>query len=128
MRKALQNPATVISLTGTLLGILMLASEESTILGALWWVAFTLSPLLLTALIAAYCRKLWPQLILSIASLGYFGWFTITYMDVFYWHRSPDSGWGLLTVGVNSLPFMIPAWLIALLARIFVRPKSEPQR
>ena len=94
-------------------GCIVLLSRSSSIGSALFFMPFSLGPLLVSIALTFY---VWSRLSLVILSTGsglYGIWFGYVYMSAFHWHLDPQSAIALLLVGIYSLPAMIPVWLIA---------------
>jgi hypothetical protein len=112
---------TLITLTAILAGLAALSDESSTIGGVLFMALFSISPLLITLLLSFKAGSRLSQRLLLASTLVFSAWFALIYLDAFYWNIDPQSAIVLLTVGILSLPVMIPLWVIAWWKR---NPKS----
>lgn len=94
-------------------GCIVLLSESSSIGGTLFFIPFSLGPLLVSIALTFYVWSRLSLIILAGGSVLYGVWFGYVYMSAFHWHIDPQSAIALLFVGIYSLPAMIPVWLIA---------------
>jgi hypothetical protein len=127
MKSGTKSPAFLT--TGFLLvvGTLILMSKSEPINGALFFVPFALGPLFISLVIAATSPYRSCQIILTVGSGVYAVWFGFVFLDAFYWHLDPQSSIALISIGIYSLPVMIPIWLITLVLRRRNKLKGEQE-
>ena len=106
-------------------GLITLVTKMDSVSGVLFFLPFSFGPLLVTLVIAFFCRRASSLWLLLGSSLTYFGWYYYIYLEAFHWHVDPQSPIALLFVGFYSLPVMLPVWIVALCKR---KPKSSPNR
>ncbi len=111
----------LITLAAILAGLAALHHQASSMGGVLFMAPFSLSPLLVTLLLSFKAVSPLSRRLLLASTLVYSAWFSLIYLDAFYWNIDPQSSIALLFVGVLSLPVMIPLWTIAWWKR---NPKS----
>jgi hypothetical protein len=92
-------------------------SKSEPVLGALFFIPFAFGPLFLSLFLAFISPSSWCQIILTIGSILYAGWFFTVFLDAFYWHPDAQSPIALLFIGIYSLPVMIPIWIVSLVIR-----------
>ncbi|MBK1834112.1 hypothetical protein [Roseibacillus ishigakijimensis] len=63
--------------------------------------------------LSSFCLERFCQILLTVGSLLYGGWFAFVYLSAFHWHLDAQSSIALLFVGIYSLPIMIPIWLVS---------------
>ncbi len=94
-------------------GALALCIKSDGFITGLFFVPFSLGPLLLSLIFAFAYRKRASQVALTVGSALYAVWFSVAYLDIFYWNLDAQSAIGLLFIGIYSLPVMFIVWLIA---------------
>lgn len=114
LAKGAGTPAFLVTLVFLIAGTVVLVSISDTVLGALFFVPFSLGPLLVSLLLAAISPSRLSQRALLTGSVLYAAWFTFMYLEAFHWHLDPQSAIAMVFVGVLSLPVMIPVWIISL--------------
>ncbi|QIF03020.1 hypothetical protein [Roseimicrobium sp. ORNL1] len=114
LAKGTGTPAFLVTLAFLIIGILALLFVSDSVVGALFFLPFSLGPLLVSLLLAAISPSKSSQKALITGSVLYAAWFTYMYLEVFHWHPDPQGAIAMLFVGVLSLPVMIPVWIISL--------------
>lgn len=128
LAKGAGTPAFLVTLACLIIGILVLLFVSDSIVGALFFLPFSLGPLLVSLLLAANSPSKRSQKALLIGTVLYAAWFTYIYLEVFHWHPDPQGAIAMLFVGALSLPVMIPVWIISLIAmRRQPSPDAVPQ-
>jgi hypothetical protein len=103
----------IVAIVLWIIGLTMLITKASSLIGALYFVPFTLGPLALTHVGIVRATSTRAQTILLIAMLAYFAWLAFVYVDAFYIHPDPQSPIALLFVGVYALPVLALLWWAA---------------
>lgn len=111
----MRTPAFLITLAVLVAGVLVLLSISDSLLGALFFLPFSLGPLFVSLLLAVLSPGRLSQRVLILGSVLYALWFGYIYLEVFHWHVDPQGAIALIFVGLLSLPVMIPAWIVSLL-------------
>ena len=106
------SPAFLITAIIIAIGFLALLSVSTPIYGALFFVPFSLGPLIVSLVFATNSPSQPSQALLSIGSVLYGLWFGYAFLSAFHWYIDPQSALALLFVGIYSLPVMLPIWLI----------------
>jgi hypothetical protein len=105
-----------------LVATLALCVKSDGFITGLIFVPFALGPLLVSLKFAFAFKKRASQVSITMGSALYAIWFSLAYLDIFYWHVDANGAIGLLFVGLYSLPVMLIVWLFA---RYFGRTPSE---
>ncbi len=112
-----RSPALIVAALTFVIGLFMMATQSSHLMGVLFFAPFVLGPLVVSALAAYWISSRTSQLILLMSALLYSAWFVLAYLELFYWHLDPQNGIAFLLVGIYSLPVMIPLWIAAYIYR-----------
>lgn len=102
-----------------LVAVALLANQARDWRGVLFFVPFSLGPLLLNLVPALLLRSRLSQWILSLAAVAYFSWFCWIYCRAFYVNPDPQSPIALVVIGIYALPVMILLWIAAAIANWF---------
>ncbi|MES2307927.1 MAG: hypothetical protein V4507_03625 [Verrucomicrobiota bacterium] len=105
-------------------GSILLCMQSRSFLTSLIFVPFSLGPLLISAMIVCFLTNKRSQIILSLSSICYAGWFAFADRDIFYIHPDPQSPILFIFIGIYSLPIMAIFWFAAFWIDIRNRPLS----
>ncbi|RBP46543.1 hypothetical protein DES53_102934 [Roseimicrobium gellanilyticum] len=115
MRNGMRAPAFLVTLAVLAAGMLVLLSISDSLLGALFFLPFSLGPLFVSLILAAKSPGRLSQRLLLASSILYAVWFGYIYLEAFHWHVDPQSAVAMVFIGLLSLPVMIPVWIVSLL-------------
>ena len=113
MKKQFQSPAFIISTVICVLGIVLLTLQSNSFSGVLFFLPFSLGPILLNVVFALSLNSKPAQITIISGSVLYSIWFAFIYLSAFHWYVDAQSGIALLFVGLYSLPVMFPLWIVA---------------
>jgi len=128
-RKQLKRPKTfafIFTAVLSAIGTIMLCARSAGFVTGLFFVPFSLGPLLINLTQANFWMSRASQCILMLSSLAYAVWFGYAFIVYFWFGTDAQSALVLLFIGVYSLPVMIPVWIIAgLLNHYSIRPDVQ---
>ncbi len=101
----------IIALFIWLICVLMLCLKSQPVYGALFFIPFVMYPHAITHIVLHRVKTKAAQIILMIALISYFAWFTFIYINVFYLFLDAQSAIALLFVGIYATPIMLIFWL-----------------
>lgn len=85
--------------------------------GAFIFLPYAFGPMVVSLLLGAAAASRLSLAVLLLSNVLYFGWFLWVYVNAFHLHPDPQAGIAFIFVGLQSLPVMIPLWMVALFLR-----------
>ncbi|MEZ5277579.1 MAG: hypothetical protein R3F07_14460 [Opitutaceae bacterium] len=93
-------------------GLVALCLKADPFYAGLLFLPFALGPQILTHLAIVHAKSKGAQITLTVALVGYFAWFCLVFIEIFYRHPDPQGAVALLFVGVYATPAMLVLWLL----------------
>ena len=100
----------ILTTSSLIFGIILLCIKSSYFIAGLFFVPFSLFPLILSLLLLQKTEERKSIIILLIGTILYTCWFLYAYLSIFYWYPDPQGAIALLFTGVYSLPVMGIIW------------------
>jgi hypothetical protein len=97
-------------------------------LSAIWFFfPYTMTPFVVTGLLAVIWRGFWTQVVLLVTTLAYAAWFAYVYVHAMILNLDPQSPIAFLFVGIYAAPFLVVLWLIAYALEWAYGPAETPR-
>jgi len=114
LSRGASSPAFVVTAILLAVGTGVLHSISRDFGATMMMTPFALGPLVLSLLVTLFARTKASQITLIVGSVLYGGFFIYLYIQLYYVSPSPQSGIGLLFIGIYSLPVMLVVWVVSL--------------